>query len=86
MVLAVCGGSPGEKDKLEPGNGSTNNGAAAAAYKAKANGLITRTSPPASDEPGPGSAQANKVVAAEAALQVCVFVFSWWLSTERSSL
>lgn len=78
MVLAVCGGSPGEKDELDPGNGST--GAAAASFGSK---TTADTKPPedgsgggrATVEAAGGSAQENTFAAAEAALQVrCGFL------------
>lgn len=63
MVLAVCGGSPGEKDGLDPGNGAT--GSAAAGGTASQD---CGSAAGAGDESG--SAQNNPSAAAEAALQV----------------
>lgn len=63
MVLAVCGGSPGEKDGLDPGNGAT--GSAAAGGTASQD---CGSAAGSGDESG--SAQNNPSAAAEAALQV----------------
>lgn len=63
MVLSLCGGSPGDRDELDPGNGSTGGHAAsvertaAAVAKGRVEGA---------------SAQDNTFAAAEAALQVHV--------------
>lgn len=63
MVLAVCGGSPGEKDLLDPGNGAT--------VASPAEGTASRcSSSSAGSEGESGSAQNNRGAAAEAALQV----------------
>lgn len=66
MVLSVCGGSPGGRDELDPGNGSTHphtaalaKASAAAAADAAADGRVEDA-----------SAQGNTRAAAEAALQV----------------
>ncbi|CAB1119970.1 unnamed protein product [Ectocarpus sp. CCAP 1310/34] len=61
MVLSLCGGSPGDRDELDPGNGSTGGHAAsvertaAAVAKGRVEGA---------------SAQDNTFAAAEAALQI----------------
>lgn len=74
MVLAVCGGSPGEKDALDPGNGATPRANAAANGSSSssnnggagsASGVAGATGTEA------GSAQKNTTVAADAAIQVC---------------
>ena len=76
MVIAVCGGSPGGKDELDPGNGSTTPCAAAAAEnKAAASELAQDADSSAARGAEPRSAQANAFAAAEAALQVRAF---WW--------
>lgn len=62
MILAVCGGSPGGKDELEPGNGATQAGAARA--------HDTKASEGERRESGAGSAQKNSSTAADAAIQV----------------
>lgn len=66
MVLSICGGSPGERNELDPGNGSTATNiseiakaTAADAAEAAAEGRV-----------GDTSAQGNTHAAAEAALQV----------------
>lgn len=70
MVLSLCGGSPGEKDELNPGNGSTGPHVAALAKAAAAD----------AEEEGRrvegASAQDDPHAAAEAALQVRLFVCS----------
>lgn len=71
MVLAVCGGSPGEKDELDPGNGSTGGaGASAGAGAAADNATASSDAAPAVARDESGSAQENTHAAAEAALQV----------------
>ena len=71
MVIAVCGGSPGDKDELDPGNGSTTPSAAAAVdNKAVASELEKDADGSAARGADPGSAQENAFAAAEAALQV----------------
>lgn len=64
MVLSLCGGSPGDRDELDPGNGSTGGHAASVerAAAAVAKGRVEGA-----------SAQDNTFAAAEAALQVHVF-------------
>ncbi|CAM9590388.1 unnamed protein product [Ectocarpus fasciculatus] len=61
MVLSLCGGSPGERDELDPGNGSTGGHAASVerAAAAVAKGRVEGA-----------SAQDNTFAAAEAALQI----------------
>lgn len=59
MVLSVCGGSPGGRDELDPGNGSTHPHTAALVKAAAADGSVEDA-----------SAQGNTRAAAEAALQV----------------
>ncbi|CAM9736570.1 unnamed protein product [Ectocarpus sp. 12 AP-2014] len=61
MVLSLCGGSPGDRDELDPGNGSTGGHAASVERTAAAvaKGRVEGT-----------SAQDNTFAAAEAALQI----------------
>lgn len=78
-MLSLCGGSPGEKDELDPGNGSTNTTAATAATvekEAAASDLekdADGSGSAAVRDAQPGSAQENVSAAAEAALQVRTF-------------
>lgn len=74
MVLAVCGGSPGEKDTLDPGNGATPSANAAAnSSSSSANNRVASSASSAVGSPGTvaGSAQQNTAMAADAAIQVC---------------
>lgn len=67
MVLAVCGGSPGEKDDLDPGNGAT---ASSTANAAKGGGSGNGASAAPVPDTQSGSAQQNTAAAADAAIQV----------------
>lgn len=69
MVLSLCGGSPGEKDELNPGNGSTGPHVAALAKATAADAA-------AEGRVEGASAQDDTHAAAEAALQVrlCSFI------------
>lgn len=66
MVLSLCGGSPGGKDELDPGNGSTGAHLAALAKAADAHAAAAA----ADGRVGGASAQEHTFAAAEAALQV----------------
>ncbi|CAM9258489.1 unnamed protein product [Hapterophycus canaliculatus] len=66
MVLSLCGGSPGGKDELDPGNGSTGAHVAALAKAADAHAAAAA----AQGRVGGASAQEDTFAAAEAALQV----------------
>lgn len=72
MVLSLCGGSPGEKDELNPGNGSTGPHVAAAAKAAAADAAVAAAAEGRAE--GGASAQDDTHSAAEAALQVRLFV------------
>lgn len=74
MVLSLCGGSPGEKDELNPGNGST--GAHAAALDKAADAAAAAAA--AEGRIDGASAQDDTHAAAEAALQVGLFVYARW--------
>ncbi|CAM9907272.1 unnamed protein product, partial [Choristocarpus tenellus] len=65
VILAVCGGSPGDKDSLDPGNGF--NAAAAAVTTSKDNGVVAV---PETAEIVQGSAQRHVRAAADASLKI----------------
>lgn len=70
MVLSLCGGSPGEKDELNPGNGSTGPHVTALEKAADAE---TAASANEGGKVEGASAQDDTHGAAEAALQVRIF-------------
>lgn len=91
MVLAVCGGSPGDRDELDPGNGAIGDrrksssrtdavadqstAAATAGINGSRGGAGSRTA----DFTKGRSAEENTSAAAEAALQV-----NWWMFVTES--
>ena len=69
MVLAVCGGSPGERDELDPGNGAVGL-CPKSGRESISNDPLAAAAAATAVASGRNSAEENTSAAAEAALQV----------------